>query len=174
MDADPAPNPKLRRTGLVLLVLVVLCYVGAATGFDAHGTTGRVLFGVIGTLLLVPAVLLLRSRQPAVTSVRADAAGLAVGVAGRAPVTVPWELMESVWLTRLSPQTGFRFSRGGYLLGFDYAAGAAHVPALAPFERATHGATRVTIGLTGAQSPALLRDLPSAAGARYRASSAQR
>ncbi|MEO9138303.1 MAG: hypothetical protein ABI345_04490 [Jatrophihabitans sp.] len=61
-----APNPKVRRTGVVLVVLAVLCGGGAVTGWDAPGTAGRIVLGVLAILLVVVGLLLVRSRVPRV------------------------------------------------------------------------------------------------------------
>ncbi len=163
-DDSLVPNPKLRRSGAVLVLLAVLCYLGTATGFDAHGTTGRVVLAVVGTVLLVFAVLLLRSKVPGISGLSADERGLTVQLGGVRTESVPWSDIDSVWLKQLSPIFG------GTMLTFVYAAGATPRPGLRAFERRLpDGTMRVLLGLNAAQGEAMRRALPAAAGPRLRA-----
>jgi hypothetical protein len=162
-DDTLAPNPKVRRTGAVILVLVLLCYVGAGTGFDAHGTVGRIVLLIVGTLLLPIGLALIRTRTPAITALQANRFGMTFVVGHGRAESIPWTDIEAVWLRRL----GVVYS--GYLLGLQYADQAPRLAALRSFERpvAEHGA-RVVIGLNARQATAMRADLPGAAGPRYR------
>jgi hypothetical protein len=156
-------NPKVRLTGAVLLVLAVLAYVGAATGWDAHGTAGRIVLVVVGTLLLLLGLLLLlRTRTPSVSSVRADPAGLHITVAGNRSTVVKWSAIEAIRVHRISKILG------GHTLSFRLVDESATVALLRPFEAyAAGGGRQVLIGMTAAQSSDMIRDLPRFAGPRF-------
>jgi hypothetical protein len=165
VDDSVAPNPKVRRAGAVVLLLAVLCYIGAATGFDAHGGSGRIVLLVVGTLLLLLGLALIRAKAPAVTAVRADQTGLTFEVGHGRPESIPWSDIEAVWLRQLG--TVFR----GSMLAFRYTEHASRLPALRVFERpVAGGGSRVLIGLNAQQADAMRTELPTAAGTRYRAS----
>lgn len=161
VDDSLTPNRKVRRTGTVLLVLAGLGYVGAATGWDAHGAGGRIVLAVVSTVLLLFGALLFRTRMPAITAIRADRSGLRFEVAGDRTATIAWSDVEAVWLRQLG--TIFR----GYLLHFEYTDQASRPTALRPFERVTSGGVRVLIGLNSQQAATLRTELPAAAGSRY-------
>jgi hypothetical protein len=159
--APATGNPKVRLTGAVLLVLAVLAYVGAATGWDAHGTAGRIVLVVVGTLLLLLGLVLLRNRTPKVSSLRADPAGLHITVAGNRSTVVKWSAIEAIRVHRISKILG------GHTLSFRLVDESATVALLRPFEAyAAGGGRQVLIGMTAAQSSDMIRDLPRFAGPR--------
>jgi hypothetical protein len=158
-----APNPKVRRTGAVITLLAALSYYGAATGYHGDGTTGRVVFLVVGTLLLLVGLTLIRTRLPAITAIRADQSGMTFGVGHRLSMSIPWSDIEVMWLRRLGTISP------GYILWFEYADHARRPSALRSFEGPTRGGgVRVGMGLNRRQAAAMLTELPAAAGSRYR------
>jgi hypothetical protein len=162
--ASPASNPKMRITGLVLVVIGLLGLIGTVTGWDTHGTTGRVVFAVVGAVLVLLGVALLRTRTSAVSTLAADPHGITVGLRGRGPFTVPWTDVDSVWLRRLDPIFG------GHLLFLQLVTPPPHATSAA-LREFTHvepdGATLAMIGLNSGQAKVMLAQLP-AAGQRYR------
>jgi hypothetical protein len=157
-----SPNPKIRGTALVLVVVALLGYVGAITGLDAGGTGGRIAFAVVATVLLIPGLLLLRSKAPALRTVRLDPRGLVVAVSGAAEDVVPWESMRAFGLRGVGASVEAQ-QRGlpapGLVLTVDC------VPAAAPAGLRTlefpqdNGTVRLVLGLTRAQAAALRAQL---------------
>jgi len=150
------PNPKVRRAGLVLIMLAGLAFLGAVAGYDAQDATGRIVFGVVGALLLILGVLLVRSRAPRVETIEANSGGLRFTLAGATPETVPWNVVRSLQMPTLSPILG------GHMLRAEIAPAAVCPPGLRVFGRPQpDGATRILIGLTPAQATRLRVDLPA-------------
>lgn len=153
MNAGSPPNPKVRRTGAVLVVLAVLCGVGAVTGWDAPGPAGRIVLGVVTIVLLVLGLLLWRSRAPRVDTLTADETGLRITVAGQPVELLPWTVIHEVRMPKLG--TGV-FVRSGYLLAIDLKRGHPCPARLRPLSvEPDEGPTHLLIGLDKQQASGL-------------------
>lgn len=156
---------RLALTGAVLLVIGGLALAGAITGWDAHGTTGRVILSIVAAVFLLNGALLVRPLRPRITAARASTQALVLTRRGGSTTTIPWLELTSV---RLQP-VGRGAPPRAYLLDLsgDESFGRRH-PRLGRTARPPgDGTTRTIIALDGTTGSALASQLPRFAGQRY-------
>jgi hypothetical protein len=152
-------------TGAALLVLGGLALAGAITGWDAHGTTGRVVLSIVAAVFLVNGALLVRPLRPRITAARASTQALVLTRRGGSTTTIPWHDLTSV---RLQP-VGRGAPPRAYLLDLsgDETFGRRHPRLGRTAQPPGGGSTRTIIALDGATGSALASQLPRFAGQRY-------
>jgi hypothetical protein len=156
---------RLAMTGAVLLVIGGLALAGAITGWDAHGTAGRVVLSIVAAVFLLNGALLLRPLRPRFTAARASTQALVLTRRGGGTTTIAWHELTSV---RLQP-VGRGAAPRAYLLDLsgDETFGRRH-PRLGRTARSPgDGSTRTIIALDGSTGSALASQLPRFAGQRY-------
>lgn len=161
----PPPRRRGALAGLVLIIIGLLALAGAVSGWDAHGTGGRIILGIVAAVFLVNGMLLVRPARPRVTSAHASAEALVLTRRRGGTITIPWHELTSVRLRPLGRGAAPR----AYLLDLsgDETLGRRH-PGLGRTARPPGGGpSRTIIPLDGATGSALADQLPRFAGQRY-------